>query len=284
MENILEIRDMVVDYGIIRALKGVSLDIPKGKIVVILGANGAGKTTTMHAISGVTKAASGQILFEGEEIRNKQPYVIAKHGISQSPEGRLILSGLTVEENLRIGGYILKSRAQMNRNFEQVYDLFPVLKERRNQQATTLSGGEQQMLAIGRALMMNPKLLLLDEPSLGLAPLIVKSIFQTVKRIAEEGVTILMVEQNARQSLLIADYAYVLELGEVKSQGTAQELLQDEALISAYLGKKRDKKYIPPQAEHTEAARIETHSHASTHLYASSHLWENQIKHKETVP
>ena len=242
MENILEIRDMVVDYGIIRALKGVSLDIPKGKIVVILGANGAGKTTTMHAISGVTKAASGQILFEGEEIRNKQPYVIAKRGISQSPEGRLILSGLTVEENLRIGGYILKSRAQMNRNFEQVYDLFPVLKERRNQQATTLSGGEQQMLAIGRALMMNPKLLLLDEPSLGLAPLIVKSIFQTVKRIAEEGVTILMVEQNARQSLLIADYAYVLELGEVKSQGTAQELLQDEALISAYLGKKRDKK------------------------------------------
>ena len=242
MENILEIRDMVVDYGIIRALKGVSLDIPKGKIVVILGANGAGKTTTMHAISGVTKAASGQILFEGEEIRNKQPYVIAKHGISQSPEGRLILSGLTVEENLRIGGYILKSRAQMNRNFEQVYDLFPVLKERRNQQATTLSGGEQQMLAIGRALMMNPKLLLLDEPSLGLAPLIVKSIFQTVKRIAEEGVTILMVEQNARQSLLIADYAYLLELGEVKSQGTAQELLQDEALISAYLGKKRDKK------------------------------------------
>ena len=242
MENILEIRDMVVDYGIIRALKGVSLDIPKGKIVVILGANGAGKTTTMHAISGVTKAASGQILFEGEEIRNKQPYVIAKHGISQSPEGRLILSGLTVEENLRIGGYILKSRAQMNRNFEQVYDLFPVLKERRNQQATTLSGGEQQMLAIGRALMMNPKMLLLDEPSFGPAPLIVKSIFQTVKRIAEEGVTILMVEQNARQSLLIADYAYVLELGEVKSQGTAQELLQDEALISAYLGKKRDKK------------------------------------------
>ena len=241
MENILEIRDLVVDYGIIRALKGISLDIPKGKIVVILGANGAGKTTTMHAISGVTRAASGQILFEGKDIRNKQPYVIAKHGISQSPEGRLIFSGLTVEENLRIGGYSLKSKAQMNRNFEQVYGLFPVLKERRSQQATTLSGGEQQMLAIGRALMMNPKVLLLDEPSLGLAPLIVKSIFQTVKRIAEEGVTILMVEQNARQSLLIADYAYVLELGEVKSQGTAQELLKDEALISAYLGKKKGK-------------------------------------------
>ena len=225
-----------------QVFKNCSFHIEDHEKAAIVGINGAGKTTTMHAISGVTKAASGQILFEGEEIRNKQPYVIAKHGISQSPEGRLILSGLTVEENLRIGGYILKSRAQMNRNFEQVYDLFPVLKERRNQQATTLSGGEQQMLAIGRALMMNPKLLLLDEPSLGLAPLIVKSIFQTVKRIAEEGVTILMVEQNARQSLLIADYAYVLELGEVKSQGTAQELLQDEALISAYLGKKRDKK------------------------------------------
>ena len=155
MENILEIRDMVVDYGIIRALKGVSLDIPKGKIVVILGANGAGKTTTMHAISGVTKAASGQILFEGEEIRNKQPYVIAKHGISQSPEGRLILSGLTVEENLRIGGYILKSRAQMNRNFEQVYDLFPVLKERRTADAGHRPGidDESQAAVAGRALL-----------------------------------------------------------------------------------------------------------------------------------
>ena len=242
MEHILEVKDLVVDYGIIRALKGVSLRIPRGKIVAILGANGAGKTTAMHAISGVTRTASGQILFEGRDVHNRQPYSIAKLGISQSPEGRLILQGLTVEENLRIGGYTLRSRAQMNRNFEQVYDLFPVLRERRAQQATTLSGGEQQMLAIGRALMMNPKLLLLDEPSLGLAPLIVKSIFQTVKRIAQEGVTILMVEQNARQSLLIADYAYVLELGEVKSEGTAEALLRDEALISAYLGKKRDRK------------------------------------------
>ena len=239
MGNILEIRDLVVDYGIIRALKGISMEIPEGKIVVVLGANGAGKTTTMRTISGVVKSASGQILYRGEDIRSKQAYAIAKRGISQSPEGRLILQGLSVEENLRIGGYTLKSRTQMNESFEQVYDLFPVLKERRAQQATTLSGGEQQMLAIGRALMMKPKLLLLDEPSLGLAPLIVKSIFQTVKRIAEEGVTVLMVEQNARQSLLIADYAYVLELGRIKSQGTSQELLQDETLISAYLGKKR---------------------------------------------
>ena len=241
MENILEIKDLVVDYGIIRALKGVSMDIPQGKIVVVLGANGAGKTTTMRTISGVVKSASGQILFQGEDIRNKQAYAIAKRGISQSPEGRLILQGLSVEENLRIGGYNLKSKAQMSDSFEQVYHLFPVLKERRAQQATTLSGGEQQMLAIGRALMMKPKLLLLDEPSLGLAPLIVKSIFQTVKRIAEEGVTVLMVEKNARQSLYIADYAYVLELGRIKSQGTSEELLKDEALISAYLGKKQEK-------------------------------------------
>lgn len=244
MENILEIKDLVVDYGIIRALKGVSMDIPQGKIVVVLGANGAGKTTTMRTISGVVKSASGQILFQGEDIRNKQAYAISKRGISQSPEGRLILQGLSVEENLRIGGYNLKSKAQMSDSFEQVYHLFPVLKERRAQQATTLSGGEQQMLAIGRALMMKPKLLLLDEPSLGLAPLIVKSIFQTVKRIAEEGVTVLMVEQNARQSLYIADYAYVLELGRIKSQGTSEELLKDEALISAYLGKKQFQSFL----------------------------------------
>lgn len=240
MENILEIKDLVVDYGIIRALKGINMSIPRGQIVVVLGANGAGKTTTMHAISGVTKTAGGQILFEGEDIRGKQPYAIAKRGISQSPEGRLILSGLSVEDNLRIGGYSLKSKRDMADGFEMVYDMFPVLKERRNQQATTLSGGEQQMLAIGRALMMKPRLLLLDEPSLGLAPLIVKSIFETVRQIADNGVTVLMVEQNARQSLRIADYAYVLELGAIKSEGTAEELLKDEDLISAYLGKKKD--------------------------------------------
>ncbi|MDR1692724.1 MAG: ABC transporter ATP-binding protein [Oscillospiraceae bacterium] len=238
----LEIKDLVVDYGIIRALKGVNMSIPKGKIVAVLGANGAGKTTTMRTISGVVKSASGQILLEGKDIRNKQPYVIAKRGVSQSPEGRLILDGLTTEENLRIGGYTVKGKHDIKRGFEQVYGLFPILKERKDQQATTLSGGEQQMLAIGRALMMQPKILLLDEPSLGLAPLIVKDIFQTIKRIAAEGVTILMVEQNARQSLLIADYAYVMELGVIKTHGTGQELLQDDALIGAYLGKKKEAK------------------------------------------
>ena len=236
MENILEVRDLVVDYGIIRALKGIDLDIPKGKVVIVLGANGAGKTTMMRTISGVVKSASGSIKYDGKEIRNKPAYAIAKMGLSQSPEGRLILNGLTTEDNLRIGGYTLKS-SQVNKNMERVFEMFPILKERRSQQATTLSGGEQQMLAIGRALMMNPKLLLLDEPSLGLAPLIVKDIFRSVKQIAETGVTVLMVEQNARQSLQIADYAYVLELGKIKSQGTGAELLQDEELISAYLGK-----------------------------------------------
>ena len=240
MENILEVRDLVVDYGIIRALKGIDLDIPKGKVVIVLGANGAGKTTMMRTISGVVKSASGSIRYDGKEIRNKPAYAIAKMGLSQSPEGRLILNGLTTEDNLRIGGYTLKS-SQVNKNMERVFEMFPILKERRSQQATTLSGGEQQMLAIGRALMMNPKLLLLDEPSLGLAPLIVKDIFRSVKQIAETGVTVLMVEQNARQSLQIADYAYVLELGKIKSQGTGAELLQDEELISAYLGKKNKK-------------------------------------------
>ncbi|MCL1996433.1 MAG: ABC transporter ATP-binding protein [Defluviitaleaceae bacterium] len=238
-ENILEIRDLAVDYGIIRALRGIDMDIPKGKIVVVLGANGAGKSTTLRTISGVVKAAEGNIVFEGQSIKNKEPYKIAKAGISQAPEGRMVLAGLTTEENLRVGATMLKTKALIQSSFEEVYSLFPILKERGHQQATTLSGGEQQMLAIGRAMMMKPKLLLLDEPSLGLAPLIVKSIFEAVKKISEKGVTILMVEQNARQSLLVADYAYVIELGKIKSQGEAAALLEDEDLITAYLGKKK---------------------------------------------
>jgi len=241
MENdiILELKNVKVDYGAIRVLKGIDLTIRKGKTTVILGANGAGKTTTLKAISGGVRIAEGSVEFEGREMRGKQPYQISHRGISQSPEGRMVLAQLTTEENLRIGGYKLRSKAELSDSFEFVYNLFPILKERRMQQATTLSGGEQQMLAIGRALMSKPKLLLLDEPSLGLAPLIIKNIFQTIKKIQDEGVTILMVEQNARQSLLIANYAYVMELGKIKSQGTADELLRDEALLSAYLGKKK---------------------------------------------
>lgn len=246
MENILEIKDLVVDYGIIRAIKGIDLSVKKGTIVAILGANGAGKTSTIRTINGVVKAASGSILFEEKEITNEEPFRLASRGIIQSPEGRLILRGLTVEENLNVGAYSLKPRfvdgkkisvrQLRNETLQEVYTLFPVLYERRKQQASTLSGGEQQMLAIGRALMAKPKLLLLDEPSLGLAPLIVQSIFKAIQMIKETGTTILIVEQNAYQTLKIADYVYVLELGKVKTQGTSQELLADDQLVKAYLG------------------------------------------------
>lgn len=239
MNGILEIQNLVVDYGVVRALKGIDMCIPEGKIVTVLGANGAGKTTTMHTISGMTQATSGKIIFDGEDITNIAPYKIAARRISQSPEGRLILKSLTTEENLHVGAYNIKSKAQIKKNLRDVYDLFPRLEERKSQQATTLSGGEQQMLAIGRAMMMNPRLLLLDEPSLGLAPLIIKDIFQAIKKIASTGVTVLMVEQNARQSLKVADYAYVLELGKIKTSGTSAEMLANDDLLNAYLGKQK---------------------------------------------
>lgn len=238
MKKLLEIENLVIDYGIIRALKGISMTMYEGNIVAILGANGAGKTTTIRAISGVTKIKSGKIKFCGEDIENHDIHKIASKGIIQSPEGRLILSGLTVEENLLVGAYTVKSKQQVKKNLEQVFSYFPVLKERKKQQASTLSGGEQQMLAIGRALMSNPKILLLDEPSLGLAPKIVTEIFQIIKKIKDEGTTILIVEQNAFQTLKIADYAYVLELGKVKTEGAGKDLLEDESLFAAYLGER----------------------------------------------
>ncbi|MBU1141579.1 MAG: ABC transporter ATP-binding protein [Firmicutes bacterium] len=239
---LLEIRDLVIDYGIIRAVKGINMDVNTGTIVAILGANGAGKSTTIRSISGVVKVKSGHIHFNGENIHNKDPFRITAKGIVQAPEGRLILSGLTVEENLLVGAYSLKKTPQLSRNqlvsnlLNEVYGYFPILKERKKQQASTLSGGEQQMLAIGRALMGNPRLLLLDEPSLGLAPLIVRDIFEIIKRIKEEGRTILIVEQNAFQTLKIADYAYILELGTIITEGTGEKLLLDEQLVNAYLG------------------------------------------------
>jgi branched-chain amino acid transport system ATP-binding protein len=246
MEYILEVKNLVVDYGIIRAIKGIDLNVKPGNIVAILGANGAGKTTTIRTVNGLVKAASGEIIFNGEKITNLEPNRLANKGISQSPEGRMILNGLTVEENLNVGAYSIKpevvdgKKISVNtlrkQTLKEVFDLFPVLKERRKQQASTLSGGEQQMLSIGRALMSRPKLLLLDEPSLGLAPLIVKDIFEKIKQIRDAGTTILIVEQNAYQTLKIADYVYVLELGKVKSEGTAKELLADDQLVKAYLG------------------------------------------------
>jgi branched-chain amino acid transport system ATP-binding protein len=244
MTNLLEVKNLAVEYGAIKAVKGIDFAVGKGQIVTILGANGAGKSTTLRTISGIIKPKSGEILFEGKNIAAKSIYSIARAGISHSPEGRQILAGLTVEENLIVGTYCFVRKNHgaeaktVKQNEEYVYAMFPVLKERRKQQANTLSGGEQQMLAIARALMASPKLLILDEPSLGLAPIIVKNIFKSVKEISAEGTTILLVEQNALQALKIADYALVLELGKISMQGPANELINDQRLIEAYLGSK----------------------------------------------
>ena len=238
MSELLKITDLKLNYGPITALKGVDISVPKGEIVAILGANGAGKTSLLKVISGLLKPTVGQIIFDGESIGGKPAHKVAQQGIMQSPEGRFVLVGLTVEENLRVGAYNIKDKEQLARNIERVYTLFPRLKERAKQQSSTLSGGEQQMLAIGRALMGSPKLLILDEPSLGLAPLLIKDIFKTLIKIKEEGTTILIVEQNALATLKIADYAYVLELGKISMHGEASELLKDERLIAAYLGGK----------------------------------------------
>ena len=238
MKELLITTDLKLNYGPIAALKGVDICVPEGQIVAILGANGAGKTSLLKTISGLLKPASGKILFDGVSIGGKPAHKVAAQGIMQSPEGRFVLVGLTVEENLRVGAYNIKDKETLAKNFERVYTLFPRLRERAKQQSSTLSGGEQQMLAIGRALMGSPKLLILDEPSLGLAPLLIKDIFKTLVKIKEEGTTILIVEQNALATLKIADYAYVLELGKISMHGKAEELLHDQCLIDAYLGGK----------------------------------------------
>lgn len=235
---LLEVRDLKVNYGMIQAVCGINLDIEQGQIVALLGANGAGKTTTLRAISGVIKPSQGSILLRGEPI-GKRAYHVAKQGVFMSPEGRLIFDGLTIEENLKAGAYLIKDSATTRKNMEYVYSLFPILEKRYKQQASTLSGGEQQMLAIGRALMANPKVILLDEPSLGLAPLVIKDIFKIIKKIKEAGTTVLIVEQNALATLKIADYAYVLELGKISMEGRADVLINDERLIEAYLGGKK---------------------------------------------
>ena len=233
----LEIKNLTKIYkGGKEAVSNLSLTVEAGDIYAFIGHNGAGKTSTLKVISGLLKPTSGEIIFDGVNIAGKPAHKVAKQGIMQSPEGRFVLAGLTVEENLRVGGYQIKDKAELARNFERVYTLFPRLKERAKQQSSTLSGGEQQMLAIGRALMGSPKLLILDEPSLGLAPLLIKDIFKTLIKIKEEGTTILIVEQNALATLKIADYAYVLELGKISMHGKAEDMLKDERLIAAYLG------------------------------------------------
>ncbi|PLR77081.1 ABC transporter ATP-binding protein [Bacillus sp. V3-13] len=232
----LKIDDINVFYGNIQALKGVSLNIQPGEIVTLVGANGAGKSTLLKTISGLLKPKQGSIVFEGQSIVGKPAQTIVKRGLSHVPEGRRVFSNLTVEENLELGAYLRKDKDGIRKDFERVYDLFPRMYERRKQQAGTLSGGEQQMLAMGRALMAKPKLLLLDEPSMGLAPLLVKTIFKIIEEINQNGTTILLVEQNAHMALSIANRAYVIETGKVVLSGTAEELHSSDQIKMAYLG------------------------------------------------
>jgi branched-chain amino acid transport system ATP-binding protein len=242
MTPLLLVQNLVVKYGPIAAVKGIDLRVEKGQIVALLGANGAGKTTTMKTIAGVLKPHAGSLLYQGQLINNLALHQFASKGIIASPEGRLIFKDLTVEENLKVGAYSLKPlktltvKAQYQHNLKRVFKYFPILESRKSQMGSTLSGGEQQMLAIGRALMGSPQLLLLDEPSLGLAPLIVKQIFEILQQISLEGTTILIVEQNANQTLKIAHYAYVMTLGKISHEGQPDVLLTNDALISAYLG------------------------------------------------
>lgn len=234
----LSIQGLKVRYGAIEAVKGIDLEVYEGSVVALLGANGAGKTSTLRTISGLTGAAEGKIEFYGRDITNLDTEKIAALGIAQSPEGRQIFGDLTVEENLKIGAYTVRERAVIQKGFERCYRYFPRLAERKRQMAYTLSGGELQMLAIARALMSDPKILLLDEPSLGLAPLVVRDIFEIIREIKLEGTTVVIVEQNALQTLKIADFGYVLEVGEVSMSGEAGVLIQDPGLVEAYLGGK----------------------------------------------
>ncbi len=233
---LLELKNVVASYGNIKALKGISLSVEEGKIVTLIGANGAGKSTTMKTIMGVMKPNEGDILFEGQSIREKKPYQIVSAGVVLVPEGRQILQSMTVQENLEMGAYQRKDKAGIEEDMERVFAQFPRLKERLTQYGGTLSGGEQQMLAIGRAMMARPKVMLLDEPSMGLAPLVVQQIFDVVKAINQGGTTVLLVEQNARKALQIADYAYVMETGKIVLEGPAQEVASNPSVMAAYLG------------------------------------------------
>ena len=235
-EIMLKIDNIHVYYGAIHALKGVSLEVHKGEIVTLIGANGAGKSTTLRTVAGLLAPKSGGISFLGENIAGMPAHEIVKHGISQVPEGRRIFAEMSVQENLEMGAFTRKDKAGVEKDFEIVYNRFPRLKERRKQQAGTLSGGEQQMLAMGRALMSRPKLLLLDEPSMGLAPLLIKEIFSIIEDINREGTTVLLVEQNANMALSIAHRAYVMETGRITLQGAAKELAASEDVRKAYLG------------------------------------------------
>jgi len=240
MYFMLRVRNITTYYGRIKILKGVSIHVGEGEIVALIGANGAGKTTLINAVSGLLKLTEGSITLREKEIGNVSPEKIVKAGLSQVPEGRLVFSPLTVEDNLLLGAYVryrTKEREAIKEDLQKIYELFPVLRDRSGQMAGTLSGGEQQMLALGRALMASPRILLLDEPSLGLAPLIASEIFRTISRLRDQGVTILLVEQNARAALGMADRGYVMETGSVVLQDQADRLLQNPEIQRAYLGK-----------------------------------------------
>jgi branched-chain amino acid transport system ATP-binding protein len=234
--SVLEIQNLHVFYGGIHALQGISVSVPDGKVVTLLGANGAGKTTTLRAVMGLVRPKEGQIAWDGKSLLGKRPYEIVRLGVSMAPEGRRIFPDLTVLESLLLGAYARTDTAGISRDLEFVFSLFPRLKERASQRGGTLSGGEQQMLAVARALMAGPKLLLLDEPSLGLAPVLITEVYRAFQKLREEGRTILLVEQNARAALSLADYGYVLETGRLVAQGPTQELRESELVRKAYLG------------------------------------------------
>lgn len=233
---LLEVKDLEVHYGVINAIKKISFNVEQGEIVALIGANGAGKTSTMHAISGLLNGKSGEIIFNGESIMKTPAHKIVSKGLAQVPEGRRIFAQLSVEDNLEMGAYLRNDADGIKNDIEHIYTLFPRLRERKKQLAGTLSGGEQQMLAMGRALMSRPKILLLDEPSMGLSPLLVKEIFRIIQDINKRGTTILLVEQNAKMALGIADRAYVLETGKIVLEGTGEELAASERVRKAYLG------------------------------------------------
>ena len=235
----LKVRELVVAYGGIEALKGISIDVPEGQIVTLIGANGAGKSTLLRTIMGLEKPRSGSVEYNEENLKGLNSQHIVTRGITLVPEGRRVFPNLTVLENLRIGAYLRKDEDGILKDIQRIYELFPRLEERNWQMAGTLSGGEQQMLALGRALMCRPKLIMMDEPSLGLAPLVIKEIFNIIRRINESGTTVLLVEQNANMALKVAHHAYVLETGRIKMEGSGRELLENEEIKEAYLGKKK---------------------------------------------
>ena len=232
----LEVKDMEVYYGVIQAIKGVSFEVNEGEVIALIGANGAGKTTILHAVTGLLTPQKGSILFEGKDITKTPAHKIVGLGMAHVPEGRRVFSELSVYQNLKLGAYTRSDKGEIEQTLEMVYKRFPRLEERRNQLAGTLSGGEQQMLAMGRALMSNPRIILMDEPSMGLSPILVNEIFDIIQSVSEAGTTVLLVEQNAKKALAIADRAYVLETGRIVMSGDAKELMNDDSIKKAYLG------------------------------------------------